>query len=225
MILAAGRGERMRPLTDHTPKPLLKVAGTSLIEHHLIRLKESGFKHVVINHSWLGQQIVDLVGNGRRFGLSIKFSAEPTPLETAGGIVQALPLIKSCLGDDTCFAAVNGDIFCDIDFASLPSQLDSALGYLVLVDNPPHNSGGDFSLHEGRVIKVQERSYTYSGVAVYHVDMFKELGTGKLGLRPLFDKLIESGKMGGVCHSGIWFDIGTPQRLAEIDLKMSEGIN
>lgn len=215
----------MRPLTDHTPKPLLKVAGKPLIEHHLLKLQKSGFKNVVINHSWLGQQIVETIGNGERFGLCIHYSSEVKPLETAGGIIKALPIIKQGLGQDSCFAAVNGDIFCDIDFAKLPNQLDDCLGHLVLVDNPEHNPTGDFALHEGKVVSSQSNCLTYSGVAVYHIDMFKTLESGKIGLRPLFDDLIANGFMSGSHHSGMWFDIGTPARLTELNQQIKIGIH
>lgn len=207
----------MRPLTDQTPKPLLKIAGKPLIEHHLCRLKKSGFEKIVINHSWLGEQIVETIGNGERFGLSIDYSSEVKPLETAGGIVKALPLIKRSLGNDCCFAAVNGDIFCDIDFAALPNQLGNCLGHLVLVNNPVHNPRGDFSLLNGKVVVAQSHSLTYSGVAIYHLDMFKTVQSGKVGLRPLFDDLIHKGLMSGSHHSGMWFDIGTPERLSELN--------
>lgn len=225
MILAAGRGERMRPLTDHTPKPLLKIAGKSLIEHHLIRLQKSGFEKIVINHSWLGEQIVDTIGNGERFGLSVRYSQEAEPLETAGGIVKSLPILRESLAGDSCFVAVNGDIFCDIDFATLPNQLDNCLGHLVLVNNPVHNPKGDFSLIGGKVMASLENCLTYCGVAVYHLDMFKAVESGKAGLRPLFDDLIAKGLMSGSHHSGMWFDIGTPERLTELNQKIKIGIH
>ena len=213
----------MRPLTDHTPKPLLKVAEVPLIEHHLHNLKRSGFENIVINHSWLGEQIVQTIGNGQRFGLAVHYSREAEPLETAGGIVNALPVIRECLGEDGCFVAVNGDIFCDIDFTSLPEDLVGNLGHLLLVNNPAHNHKGDFSLRDGKVVAAQNESFTFSGVAVYQLSMFTSLMPGKAGLRPLFDDLIGKGLLSGTLHSGLWFDIGTPERLAELNQKITKG--
>ncbi|GAA0859137.1 N-acetylmuramate alpha-1-phosphate uridylyltransferase MurU [Aliiglaciecola litoralis] len=222
MILAAGRGERMRPLTDHTPKPLLEVQGKPLIHHHLINLEKAGYKKVIINHAWLGQQLVDALGDGSQFGLSIVFSAESEALETAGGIINALPLIKAHLADSHCFTVVNGDIFTDMDFAILPTRLDQDLAHLVLVDNPAHNPTGDFCLNNGRIERQPRNQFTFSGVAVYHVDMFNTLFSQPqtspiMPLAPLLFQHAADNRLSGALHQGYWFDVGTPERLAQLN--------
>lgn len=212
MILAAGRGERMRPLTDHMPKPLLKVGGKSLIVWHLERLAKAGFKDVVINHAHLGQQIEDALGNGAQWGVSVQYSPEKAALETAGGIANALHL----LGSDP-FLVVNGDIFTDIDFGALKIS-QSNLAHLVMVDNPPQHAQGDFVLNNGLLMEDGKPKLTFSGVGVYHPDLFVSVTRGEPAkLAPLLKAAMAHGRVSAEHHKGAWHDIGTPQRLAELD--------
>lgn len=213
MILAAGKGERLRPLTLHTPKPLVQAAGVPLIEYHVRALATAGFRELVINHAWLGQQIEDYLGDGSRFGLSISYSAEGEPLETGGGIFQALPL----LGDQP-FLLVNGDIFTDYPFAELRRPL-TGLVHLVLVDNPGHHSGGDFCLRDGRVQdgQVGQASLTYSGIAVLSPALFDGCQPGAFKLAPLLRKAMANGQVSGERFAGGWVDVGTHERLAEVE--------
>lgn len=211
MILAAGKGERMRPLTLHTPKPLIPVAGMPLIEHHLRSLGRAGFTEVIINHAWLGQQIEDHLGDGARFGLSIRYSAEGEPLETGGGIFKALPLIG-----EAPFLVINGDIWTDFDPAALRRPLDG-LAHLVLVDNPPHHPQGDFSLSQGRVVLAGDSALTYSGIAVLYSALFEGCEPGAFKLAPLLRKAIAQGQVTGERHPGAWVDVGTPERLAQAE--------
>ena len=221
MILAAGLGERMRPLTEHTPKPLLSAGGKPLLQWHLEHLAAAGFSELVINVSHLGQQIIDFVGDGRPWQCVVEFSRETEPLETAGGIIQALPLLG-----DAPFAIVNGDIWCDYDLARLQSLdwCEGQLAHLVLVDNPLQHTHGDFSLDVAGdgILSLAEggKTYTYSGIAVYHPDFFAGVAPGKLPLRPLLDKAIAAGRVTGEHHSGAWTDVGTPERLAELDAQL-----
>lgn len=217
MILAAGRGERMRPLTDVTPKPLLKIKNRSLIEYHLTALKKAGFTDVVINHAWLGQQLVDALGDGEKYGLTLHFSAEKEALETAGGIVHAFPLLLPLLGDNTCFSVINGDIFCDVDFGRLPTKLSDVQAHLVLVHNPTHNEKGDFGLSNSKVHRNMKNQFTFSGVAVYHIDMFSGLNDSKQPLAPLLFDLVKRNLVSGHLHNGVWVDVGTPERLAQLN--------
>ena len=215
MILAAGRGERMRPLTDRTPKPLLPVAGKPLIVWHLERLARAGFREVVINHAHLGDQIEALLGNGDAWNLSLRYSAEPPgALETAGGIAQALPL----LGGDP-FLVVNGDIYCEWDFAGARSVLaDRDLAHLVLVTNPPQHPAGDFALTAGHVAATGEPRFTFSGIGVYRPQLFAGIERGKRAqLAPLLREAMALGRVGGELHAGRWEDVGTPERLATLD--------
>ncbi|HKJ50434.1 MAG TPA: nucleotidyltransferase family protein [Gammaproteobacteria bacterium] len=205
MILAAGRGERMRPLTDRVPKPLLPVAGKPLIVHHLEALSRAGFGEVVINLSWLGEQIRDLLGDGGGFGLSIAYSEEPEALDTAGGILQALPR----LGER--FVVVNADIYTDYDFTRL-RRADSP-AHLVLVENPVHHPEGDFSLEGSKVGNLDSPRYTFSGIAQYRREFFAGLAAGKLALAPLLRKAAGQGRVSGELFAGDWTDIGTPERL------------
>ncbi|NWL75885.1 mannose-1-phosphate guanylyltransferase [Pseudomonas taiwanensis] len=219
MILAAGKGERMRPLTLHTPKPLVRAAGTPLIEFHLQALVKAGFNELVINHAWLGQQIEDHLGDGARFGLSIRYSAEGEPLETGGGIFQALPL----LGDEP-FLIVNGDVWTDFEFSHLRRPLDG-LAHLVLVDNPTHHPHGDFVLENGRVrdAVAGEPSLTYSGIAVLHPRLFEGCQAGAFKLAPLLRQAMAAGRVTGERFAGRWVDVGTHERLAEVErLLMTE---
>jgi len=218
MILAAGRGERMRPLTDHTPKPLLQVGGKPLIGWHLERLAQAGFTEVVINHAYLGNQIETALGNGGEWGLSIRYSPEPIALETAGGIAQALPLLG-----DLPFLVVNGDVFTEIDFFKLTHTLTSShLAHLVMVDNPPQHPEGDFAFSDGKLLQDDQAKLTFSGVGVYHPDLFKDVIRGESAkLAPLLRAVIAKGLVTAEHYQGVWHDIGTPERLAELDARLN----
>lgn len=213
MILAAGKGERMRPLTLHTPKPLIELAGQPLIEYHLRALAAAGFSEVVINHAWLGQQIEDHLGDGSRFGLRITYSPEGEPLETGGGIFKALPLLG-----EAPFLLVNGDICTDYDFTSL-RRPPAGLAHLVLVDNPGHNGRGDFCLVEGRVADAQgaPASLTFSGISVIDPALFAGCQPGAFKLAPLLRQAMANGQVSGEHYSGQWVDVGTLERLAEAE--------
>lgn len=213
MILAAGKGERMRPLTLTTPKPLVRAGGVPLIEYHLRALASAGFTDIVINHAWLGQQIEDYLGDGSRYGVSIQYSAEGEPLETGGGIFRALPL----LGDEA-FVVVNGDIWTDYDFSVLHQPING-LAHLVLVSNPPHHPAGDFSLVETRVLEGQPGAgtLTYSGIAVLHPQLFDGCTEGAFKLAPLLRKAMADGQVTGEQLRGHWVDVGTHERLAEVE--------
>lgn len=208
MILAAGKGERMRPLTLHTPKPLIPVAGVPLIEYHLRALVQAGVQEVVINHAWLGEKIEAHLGDGQRFGVSISYSSESQPLETGGGIFQALPL----LGEEP-FIIVNGDVFTDYDFSALQRPL-RGLAHLVLINNPEHHLDGDFSLHGDQVAALGDETLTYSGIAVLHPKLFKESQAGAFKLAPLLRQAIAQDQVTGEHFTGCWIDVGTPERLA-----------
>jgi len=221
MILAAGRGERMRPLTDSCPKPLLRVGGKALIEWHLERLARTGFRQIVINHAHLGSMLEQALGDGSRWGLNIAWSREADALETAGGIAQALPL----LGSDP-FLVVNGDIWCDFDFGRartiaaqmLAGDLDA---WCVLVDNPPQHPRGDFGLDSGRLLAEASRRFTFSGIGVYRPSLFGRLVRGQPApLAPLLREAITRGAAGAERHAGRWVDVGTPQRLTELDAQL-----
>ncbi len=215
MILAAGRGERMRPLTDTIPKPLLEVGGKRLIEYHLLALQQAGVQDVIINHAWLGEQIESQLGNGERYGLHINYSPEyPTALETAGGIIQALPY----LGSDP-FLVINGDIWCDYPLQQLPPRPDG-LAHLVMVANPSHNPQGDFCLQHGQLQSEGESRLTYSGIGVYDPALFAGLEPGIRALAPLLKKAMLTKQVSGELYRGRWYDIGTPERLAELDLQL-----
>ncbi|WP_262136450.1 N-acetylmuramate alpha-1-phosphate uridylyltransferase MurU [Pseudomonas sp. Marseille-Q5117] len=213
MILAAGKGERMRPLTLTTPKPLVRAAGVPLIEYHLHALAAAGFNEIVINHAWLGQQIEDHLGDGSRFGLSIQYSPEGEPLETGGGIFRALSL----LGDDA-FLVVNGDIWTDYDFSVLHQPING-LAHLVLADNPPHHPKGDFTLIDGKVRdgEPDAQTLTYSGIAVLHPQLFDGCSDGAFKLAPLLRNAMAKGEVTGERLKGHWVDVGTYERLAEAE--------
>lgn len=213
MILAAGKGERMRPLTLHTPKPLLRVGGTPLIEFHVRALAAAGVRELVINHAWLGQQIEDYLGNGARFDACIRYSAESEPLESGGGIFQALPL----LGNEP-FILVNGDIWTDFDFSGL-HLAEGDLAHLVLVDNPPHHGAGDFSLVDGRLGRGEPGvgQLTYSGIAVLHPQLFAGCQAGVFKMAPLWFAAAAGGRVSGEHFQGRWVDVGTPERLAQAE--------
>lgn len=209
MILAAGRGERLRPLTDTTPKPLLEVRGKPLIVHHLEALARAGFDEIVVNLSWLGEQIRARLGDGAGFGVSIAYSEEAQALETAGGIRQALSL----LGER--FVVVNGDVYCDYDFTRLRDR--DSLAHLVLVDNPDHNDAGDFSLEDSIVGNDGAPRYTFSGIAQYQRRFFVDLAPGKQALAPLLRAAAQRGRVSGELFRGEWVDIGTAERLARLN--------
>ena len=216
MILAAGKGERMRPLTLNTPKPLLRAGGKPLIVHHIERLKRAGFAELVINHAWLGEQIEETLGNGEAFGVRIQYSAEGEPLETAGGIIRALPLLTDTGSD--WFAVINGDIWTDFPLERLtPPDAPDCLALLVMTDNPAHNPGGDFSLQpDGRLTREGSSSLTFTGISVLHKRLFDGLDdtAGKLG--PVLRTAMTNGQVRGTHHRGHWMDIGTPERLAQL---------
>ena len=220
MILAAGRGERMRPLTDRTPKPLLPVAGKPLIVWHLERLARAGFHEVVINHAHLGDQIEALLGDGDAWNVQIRYSVEPQgALETAGGIANALPLLGSAP-----FLVINGDIFCDWDVGRARTALGASelaphhLAHLVLVDNPPHHPQGDFSLQDGKVGSGDTAKRTFAGIGIYRPALFADIVRGQPAkLAPLLLEAIAAGGVSGEYHAGRWVDVGTPERLAALD--------
>lgn len=220
MILAAGRGERMRPLTDHTPKPLLPVAGQPLIAWHLVRLAAAGLNKVVINHAHLGAQIEKTLGKGLSYAVNIIYSPETFGLETAGGIVTAMPQLSPA--GNTPFAVINGDIFTDFPFDTLraaAAQLNSTdhLAHLILVPNPPHHPEGDFGLTAtGTLTPLATSQYTFSGIGVYHPALFAGLVAhqpAKLG--PLLKAAAQRGQLSGEIYTGAWLDVGTPARLTE----------
>ena len=212
MILAAGRGERMRPLTDHTPKPLLKAAGNPVIKYTLEQLVSAGFDEIVINLAHLGAQIRQYFGNGQAFGATIAYSDEgDSALETAGGIIKALPLLGNAP-----FLVVNGDVACDFPLAALHGKTVD-LAHLVMINNPAHHSGGDFHLNDrGLLSESGEPKYTFSGIGVYHPDLFAGLSVTPLKLRPLFNQAMLEGRISGEYYQGFWMDIGTPERLNEL---------
>ena len=217
MILAAGRGERLRPLTDEIPKPLLKVAGKSLIEYHLLNLANAGFADIVINTAWLADKIHETLGDGNRYGVSIQYSDEGSALETAGGIINALSL----LGDKP-FLVVNGDIWCDFDFSTLPDLKNSAQAHLVLVDNPEHNNNGDFALDNGLIKNSGNNMFTFSGIGLYRADFFAEQHSGTAPLAPIIRKKCEAGLVSGQLHKGQWTDVGSIERLQELEVQLSQ---
>ena len=214
MILAAGYGKRLRPLTDHTPKPLVEIGGKPMIVHHLEKLSTAGFTEAVINLGHLGAKIPDALGDGTSWRMSIAYSDEgPDPLETGGGLAKALPL----LGDDT-FLVVNGDVWCDMDFASIPKELppdDDAMLYLV--PRPEWRERGDFSLTaEGRVVEDENPQLLYAGLALYHPRILDGAKVEKFSIVPRLKAAISGDRVGGVLHSGNWDDVGTPERLEAI---------
>nr|MBF0681144.1 nucleotidyltransferase family protein [Pseudomonas sp.] len=213
MILAAGKGERLRPLTLHTPKPLVRAGGVPLIEYHVRALASAGFDELVINHAWLGEQIEAYLGDGDRFGVSIRYSAEGEPLETGGGIHRALPL----LGDEP-FAVVNGDIWTDYDFTAFRQPL-AGLAHLVLVRNPEHHPAGDFALRDGMLSEAGEPAprLTYSGMAVLHPGLFAGCTSGAFKLAPLLRQAMANNQVSGERYEGRWVDVGTHERLAEVE--------
>jgi MurNAc alpha-1-phosphate uridylyltransferase len=225
MILAAGRGERMRPLTDHCPKPLLRVAGITLIEYHINKLAQCGITDIVINYAWLGEMIVDYLGDGKKFGVNISYSPENTgALETAGGIIQALPLLSNN-NDNDIFMLINGDIFTDINFANLPTLAKDRLAHICLVNNPDHNIKGDFIFDNNQLTNIvnqsestQKNTYTFSGISLFRADFFKDKNTmsvSKLG--PMIKSAVSDGKVSASILDCAWTDVGTPERLAYLN--------
>jgi len=222
MILAAGRGERMRPLTDNTPKPLLIAGAKHLIEYHLLNLAAAGFNEVVINVAWLGQQIIDTIGNGEKYNLSIMYSNEgEQALETGGGIYNALPL----LGDEP-FLVVNGDVWTDYPFKQLYQFPLKDKAHLVLVNNPPHHPHGDFILSNKRLIDAPKNNhtdkFTFSGIGVYSADFFNVQTKKKYPLAPMIKNYIIQNKISAELYNGQWMDIGTQQRLVDLNAILRE---
>ena len=212
MILAAGRGERLRPITDTTPKPLLRVRGKPLIEHHVIALAQSGIARIVINLAWLGSQIREYLGDGGRYGVSIVYSEEqPLALETAGGIFRALPHLAP-----GPFAVVNGDIFTDFPFATLAlgSSFDA---HLVLVANPPQHARGDFGIEQGLALPDAASRYTFSGIAMYRSGFFDGCTDGAFPLKPLMLRSMAAQRCSAQLYSGGWEDVGTAERLQALN--------
>jgi MurNAc alpha-1-phosphate uridylyltransferase len=220
MILAAGRGERMRPLTLARPKPLLEAGGVPLIVHHLRALASAGFDEVVVNLSWLGGQIQAALGDGARHGLRIHYSDEgPEPLETGGGIFRALSLLGA-----GPFLVLNGDTWSDIPYADLRERLaPTDLAHLVLVANPAHNPGGDFVLERDRIVETPGERMTFSGVGIYRQELFAGCSDGIFKLAPLLRAAARDDRVSGEVHAGAWLDIGTPERLAELDERLRRG--
>jgi len=216
MILAAGRGERMRPYTDLTPKPLLSVGGRRLIEYHLHALADIGLTEIVINHAHLGQQIEETLGDGRRYGVTIHYSPEGEQgLETGGGIFNALPL----LGHEP-FMVINGDVWSDYPLGRLPQEPEG-LAHLVLVDTPAFKGEGDFVLEQGRVHDGEGARLTFSGVAVYRPELFANCEAGVFPLAPLLRQAMATGQVSGEHYSGHWVDVGTPQRLQALQQQLA----
>jgi MurNAc alpha-1-phosphate uridylyltransferase len=212
MILAAGRGERLRPLTNHTPKPLLAVAGRAMIEYTIDNLVTAGFQDIVINLSHLGAQIRNHLGDGKQFGANICYSDEgDNALETAGGIQKALPLLG-----DQAFVVINGDIATDFDYARL-HDINIKLAHLILIPNPEHHQQGDFGLNDGIVDQHSSERYTFSGIGIYHPDLFKHCQPGKLRLADLLREVMGSGQVSGTLFTGFWMDVGTPERLQTLN--------
>ena len=216
MILAAGRGERMRPLTDTLPKPLLQAAGKPLLQYHIEALAQAGFTELVINHARFGAQIEAQFADGAAFGVTIRYSAEgDSPLETGGGIRRALPL----LGDEP-FLVINGDIWTDFPLETLKTTL-AAQAHLILAPNPVHHPKGDFSLQRGAVSDTGEPRHTFSGIGVYHPELFHSTPEQAFPLAPLLRHAMNDGLVTGEIYRGPWFDIGTPARLAELERYLS----
>lgn len=212
MILAAGRGERMRPLTDNTPKPLLEVNGKPLIAYHLERLTQAGIQRVVINVAWLGKKIIEAIGDGSQFNLQIHYSDEGAQaLETAGGIIKALPELEEQ------FIVINADVYTDIDIHSL--QCGDALAHLKLVQNPDFHPKGDFGIRQGYLLAQSSEQYTFSGVACYKKLFFSGLEHGKRALAPIIRKHAQDKRVRASLHKGYWSDVGTPERLVALQIR------
>jgi len=220
MILAAGLGSRMRPLTDVTPKPLLNVGGIPLIVWHLEKLAHQGITDIVINIAHLGYKIPKALGDGADWGVNIAYSDEQEEggLESAGGIVKALPLLTDSNKYDDNFLVVNGDVFTDYDFQNNRHLADGVLAHLILVPNPEHNPEGDFALDNNLV--VDNKQYTFSGIGYYSPKLFEGVPYGKSTLAPLLRQAMKEGKVTGELYDGEWLDIGTPERLEELNYRL-----
>jgi MurNAc alpha-1-phosphate uridylyltransferase len=216
MILAAGRGKRLRPLTDTTPKPLIKVAGKSLIEYHLINLAKAGITKIIINTAWLAEKIHEQLGDGSNYGVSIQYSDEGEALETAGGIINALPL----LGNEP-FLVINGDIWFDYDLSKLPELATDKQAHLVLIENPEHNKKGDFALHNNVIKNTTGVMYTFSGIGLYCADFFAEQKPGAAPLAPIIRNKSKENLVSGEIYIGEWTDVGTLKRLQELEKKLA----
>lgn len=213
MILAAGRGERLRPLTDTTPKPLLKIGPHSLIEYHIYKLEQAGIKEIIINVAWLREKIKKTLGDGKKYNLNIYYSDEGDhALETAGGIIKALPL----LGEDP-FLVINGDIFTDYDFKNLVNLELNTEAHLVMVENPDHNIKGDFSLEQDHLKIAGDTLYTYSGIGKYTRQFFAGYQEGSLALAPILKEKIAQMKVSGELYKNAWTDVGTLERLQQLN--------
>ncbi|MDX1605463.1 MAG: nucleotidyltransferase family protein [Candidatus Competibacterales bacterium] len=216
MILAAGRGERMRPLTDHTPKPLLRVGGRPLIEWPIAALRAAGITELVINLGHLGKQLRAHLGDGTGLGVRIRYSQEPPgALETGGGIHHALPLLGPAP-----FLVVNGDIWCDYAYAELQPLAETDRARLVLVDNPPQHPQGDFALSDGRVTGEGGPRLTFAGISLLHPELFAHCRSGRFPLAPLLREAARANRIAGEHYRGRWYDIGTPERLAALDAEL-----
>jgi len=228
MILAAGRGERMRPLTDRLPKPLLKAGNHSLIEYQLTNLARAGFDEIVINHAYLGHMIENALGTGARYGVTIRYSPEKVVLETAGGIANALPLLTD-ESRSLPFLVVNADIYCEMDYAALlpvmqamHSNRNGSLAHLLLVDNPLHHATGDFALQGNKVALAGVNTLTFSGIGVYRPELFAKVLPGlPAKLAPLLRQAIEHDQVSGERFTGQWIDVGTPERLELLNQQLS----
>lgn len=220
MILAAGRGNRMRPLTDKTPKPLLLAGGKPLLTWHIEKLREAGVTEIVINSAWLGEQLQAYFGDGAALGVSIQWSPEPSGgLETAGGIIQALPMLTAGVSSHQPFWLISGDIWTDYPFHALPRDLHNDLAHLVLVDNPSHHPAGDFSLDQQKVRATPR--LTYSGVSVLSPRLFAGAEVSFSPLRPFFERAIAAGRVQGEHYRGKWTDVGTPERLEQLNEQLA----
>jgi MurNAc alpha-1-phosphate uridylyltransferase len=226
MIFAAGRGERMRPLTDARPKPLLEAGGKALIVWQIERLARAGFTTIVINHAWLGQQIEDTLGDGSRWGVTLRYSPEGEALETAGGIVQALPLLEDA-GTPDVFLAVSGDVYADFDYSRLDAHaarlaaLPEPGMHLVMVPNPPFHSSGDFALADGMLSLDGEPRFTFGNIGLYDTRMFRKLQAGtRCALKPYYRDAISRGLVSGDLYEGLWENVGTPAQLQALDERL-----
>ncbi|HEM7877294.1 nucleotidyltransferase family protein [Burkholderia contaminans] len=227
MIFAAGRGERMRPLTDTRPKPLLEAGGKPLIVWQIEALARAGIDTIVINHAWLGEQIEAALGDGSRWGVRLVYSAEGEALETAGGIAQALPLLERD-GQPTVFAAVSGDVYCAFDYRTLAphaarmAALDAPAMHLVMVPNPPFHPAGDFALgDDGRLALDGAAHFTFGNIGLYDTRMFRDLAPGtRRALTPYYRAAIEAGRASGELYEGVWENVGTPAQLGELDARL-----
>ena len=227
MIFAAGRGERMRPLTDTCPKPLLVVGGKPLIVWQIERLARAGFQTIVINHAWLGEQIEAALGDGSRWGVQLRYSAEHEALETAGGIVQALPLLEDD-GASEVFVAVSGDVYADFDYAALNARAETLAAlrepgmHLVMVPNPAFHPNGDFGLVDGVLSLEAQPRFTFGNIGLYDTRMFRDLPRGtRRALTPYYRETIANGLASGELYEGLWENVGTPAQLQALDQRVS----